>query len=258
MIPLPESKTKSVAELRSYGGTETSCNEADAQYRLDLFQKLDTHIKRQRALGRSVSVAEMPNQLQNAVWAAKGDGWLRETITIKHPDGTWRRPGYGPVFPAKAPGNVWPELTPGKATDDQRRIVARNMAVGKIDINGIPLIIQGIRRHYDGKTCPPGSKNNLEYSTQWLKRGHEEGWLRVKIEVMPSHGKYFIPIRQKKRTLEQRDEQLKKRRKAIEEELVRIKAVQETAAKELELIQVAEDLAKLNETIKEKKRSIDI
>lgn len=85
---------KSTTSLRSQGGSEFSCGEDDAEYRGKLYYAVAAHIKKQKALGRSVGPGEMPNQMQNAVWAAQRDGWLREVIEIKHPDGGWRRPGF--------------------------------------------------------------------------------------------------------------------------------------------------------------------
>ena len=86
------SSLKSIASLRTQGGSENSCGEQDAVYRGKLFSEVAAHINKQRNLGRSLGPGEMPSQMQNAVWAAERAGWLREVIEIKHPDGTWRRP----------------------------------------------------------------------------------------------------------------------------------------------------------------------
>jgi len=178
---------------------------------------------------------------------AKKEGWLGRKFFVKACNGKWRVVGgKKKVVNKKIPtGHV--------TTEHDRYLLYQHMVASKLHTNGIEYMCRGIEFscYKGGISCTGRVADFID----WLRKANKEGWLTHQLAVTPTGADHKIPVRpkKKKRSREEMVAAAEKRRKVLTSEVERLRAEAESASKELEMFELAEDLAGLREAIAQRK-----
>lgn len=177
---------------------------------------------------------------------AKREGWLGRKFFVKSCNGRWRAVG----------GKKVTKKTSGKPTTERDRLALYNhmVAANIYGANGIELMCRGIEFSRARLGISGQASGQLDDFIGWLRKAKKEGWLTLQLAVTPTGADHKIPVGpRRKRSREEMTAAAKKRRKVLTSEVERLRAEAESAAKELEMFEVAEELVSLREEIAQRK-----